>query len=55
MMIAAVDLCDVGGDDGFACHHVSIWFETCYAPLDLLGETLSLNDALCCKKHIINK
>jgi hypothetical protein len=55
MMVVATDLCNLGGDGGFACHHVSIWFETCYASLDFLEEILSLHYAHCCKKHIINK
>lgn len=44
MMVVATDLCDLDGDGELACHHVSVWFETCYTAQNLLGETLSLND-----------
>jgi len=45
---AATNLRDLNDDDddGLACYYVSSWFETCRTTLDLLGETLSLDDVV---------
>jgi hypothetical protein len=40
------DLCDLDDDDELACYYASSWFETCRTILDMLGETLSLNDVV---------
>jgi hypothetical protein len=40
------DLRDLDDDDGLARYYVSFLLEICHTTLDLLGETLSLNDII---------
>jgi len=44
----AADLCDRDDDDddGLACYYASSWLDTCRTTLDLLEETLSLNNVV---------
>ena len=39
------DLCD-RDDDGLARYYVSFWLDTCRTTLDLLEDTLSLNNVV---------
>jgi hypothetical protein len=44
--LATTDLRDLSDDDGLARYYTSSCLETCHTTLDLLGETLSLDDVL---------
>jgi len=40
----AADFHNFNGDDGLIFYYVFFWFKTCCTILNLLGETLSLDD-----------
>jgi len=37
-------LCDLSDDDGLGCYYIFFWLEICHTTLDMLEETLSLDD-----------
>ena len=43
---ATADLHNLNDDDWLARYYASSWFETCHTTLDMLGETLSLDDVV---------
>ena len=38
------DLCNLDNNDGLICCYTFSWFKTCRITLDLLGETINLDD-----------
>jgi hypothetical protein len=41
-----IDLRDLSDDDGLSCYYTSSCLETCHTTLDMLGETLSLDNVV---------